>query len=246
MRCKDIFFRSKHPYLFQSNHFYAVMFSFLRNDRSNNNPTIWQLCCILATTHLIHSQHTFTATIILSDPGRQFVPVLMSAQLISTTLTNTVKICIILCNNNILCRIFDYGVSVPKQCRLFEGDVNTLGQIVSSSSPQSLAGVIQFTPDLFAEYGTPCASSCSQSRYLQCGSNSRCQCMLHTYWDTSTSMCLPQSPILGASCQQSKSMCRGDFNYTCLQFNQCGRKFSPYFLTFIHRLAIIFIRPVRK
>ncbi|CAF4042779.1 unnamed protein product, partial [Adineta steineri] len=42
------------------------------------------------------------------------------------------------------------------------------------------------------------------------------------YWNASISMCIPQSPILGASCQQNMSMCREDLNYTCLQFNQCG------------------------
>ena len=192
----------------------------------------------------MHSQHIFTATIKLSDPDKQYVPILMSAQLISTTLTNTVKEYIFLCTKNVMCRIFDYGVPALTQCRLFEGDVDTLGQITSSPSSQSTAGIIHLTPNLFAEYGSHCSSSCSQSRYLQCGNNFTCQCMPHTYWDTSTLMCLPQSPILGASCQQNKSMCREDLNYTCLQFNQCGRKFSRCLLTLVHSLLFSIINIV--
>ena len=84
---------------------------------------------------------------------------------------------------------------------LLEEDLNTLGQIISLPSPLLTAGIIQLAP------------------------------RLHTYWDASSPMCMPQSPILGASCPQNKNMCREDLNYTCLQFNQCGRKFSQYFLT---------------
>ena len=208
-----------------------MMLFFVRKNRSQCQSFIYQWCCFLTTVHLMHSQHIFTARIKLSDSGKQYVPVLISAQLISAILTDTVKKCTMLCTNNPLCRIFDYGVSATQQCRLFEGDLNTLGQITSSPSPLSTVGIIQFTPDLFAEYGGPCSSSCSQSRYLQCGSNFTCQCMPHTYWNPSTSTCVPQLPILGASCQQNRSMCRTDLNYTCLQFNQCGREFFAHSLT---------------
>ena len=218
--------------------FRSKMFPFLHGNHSYNGFNIWKWFCLLGTFHFVRNHNIFSAKIKLSNPGTQFVPVVMSAQLISSTLTNTVKKCSILCTNNILCRIFDYGVSLPNQCRLFEGDLNTLGQIIPSSSPQSSTGIIQLTPNLFAEYGTPCSFSCSQSRYLQCGTNFTCECMPHTYWDSSSSMCIPQSPILGATCQQNKSMCREDLNYTCLQFNQCGRKFSTYFFDLIDILFL--------
>lgn len=160
----------------------------------------------------------------LSNPGNQFIPISMSAQLISSTLADSAKKCMMSCLTNSLCRIYDYEVSVSKQCRLFEGDVNKHGQIVSSASPQSMTGIIKFSTDLFVEYGHPCSSFCHHSRYLQCGLNFTCECRPHTYWDSSISMCVAQSPILGASCEQNKSMCREDLNYTCLQYNQCGRK----------------------
>ncbi|CAF0985955.1 unnamed protein product [Adineta steineri] len=180
---------------------------------------LWFLFLIIKQTY---SQEIFASKTILSSQGTQYIPVNMPAQLISITNTDSIKKCSILCNSNVLCRIFDYAVSSPKQCRLFEGDTNKLGQIVSSSSSQSQVGTLQFSARLFVEYGSPCISTCNQIRYLRCGSNSTCECMPHTYWNASISMCIPQSPILGASCQQNMSMCREDLNYTCLQFNQCG------------------------
>ena len=93
-----------------------------------------------------------------------------------------------------------------------------------------MVGTIQVTPDLFTAYGQSCASSpCPQTRYLQCGSDLTCGCITHTYWDSSQGMCLPQSPVLGAACQIGMNMCRKDLNYTCLQFNQCGRKRKTIF-----------------
>ncbi|CAF4256774.1 unnamed protein product, partial [Adineta steineri] len=180
---------------------------------------LWFLFLIIKQTY---SQEIFASKTILSSQGTQYIPVNMPAQLISITNTDSIKKCSILCNSNVLCRVFDYAVSSPKQCRLFEGDTNRLGQIVTSSSSQSQVGTLQFSASLFVEYGSRCISTCNQIRYLRCGSNSTCECMPHTYWNASISMCIPQSPILGASCQQNMSMCREDLNYTCLQFNQCG------------------------
>ena len=209
----------------------------LHKNRSHSFFTSWQWLFLLLTINRTYSQQIFTAQIILSNPGTQFVPVNMAAQLVSTTLTNSVKNCAMLCMNNVMCRVYDYEVSLPKQCRLFEGDTNTLGQIVSSSSPQALVGAIYLSSNLFAEYGSQCSSFCYHSRYLQCGCNFTCECMPHTYWDTSVSMCVPQSPILGTSCQQNMSMCREDLNYTCLQFNQCGRKLHEAFLPLCYTMT---------
>ncbi len=70
-------------------------------------------------------------------------------------------------NKNILCRVFDYSVNQPQECRLFEGDIDTLGSIISSSSPSSMVGTVKFFSDLFAAYGQSCALSlCPQNRYL--------------------------------------------------------------------------------
>ncbi len=205
------------------------MFLILHKNRSHSFSTICQWAFLLLTINLTYSQEIFTAQIVLSNLGTEYVPVVMSAQLVSTILADSIKKCAELCTANILCRVYDYGVSISNQCRLFEGDTNTLGQIASSSSTQSIVGTIQLSPNLFAEYGSPCISFCYHSRYLQCGTNFTCECMPHTYWDPSSSMCLPQSPILGSPCEQNLSMCREDLNYTCLQFYECGRKLHKCF-----------------
>ena len=184
----------------------------------------WQWLSLLSICNPTYSQEIYTGRFSFSSPGTQFVPVNISVQLISTIITNSMKTCTMSCTNTVLCRIFDYEVLAPKQCRLFEGDAETLGEIVSSPSSQAKVGTIQLSTDLFSEHGSPCSTSCYHNRYLYCGSNFTCECMPHTYWNPSVSMCLTQSFILGASCQQNMSMCREDFNYTCLQFNECGRK----------------------
>lgn len=185
---------------------------------------LWQFILLIWLVHPVCSQAFFQSAMVFSHPGKQFVPVNAPAQLLSTCFTNSIKQCAVACNNNPQCRIFDYSASLPQQCRLFEGDTTTLGSISSSSSAQSNVGIVKISASLFAEYGLPCSSYCEQSRYLTCGNNSTCQCMTHTYWDQSISMCVPQSPVLGASCQPNMNMCREDLNFTCLQFKQCGRK----------------------
>ena len=180
----------------------------------------WIMILFLDTTH--SQQIFFKSRIIYVSTGTQFSPVNMQAQLFLIKSTTSLKQCAIACNANVLCRIFDFGVNSPKQCRLFEGDIDTLGTIIPSPSSGSTVGSVQLSANLFTDYGFACSSVCHQSRYLMCGSNSTCQCMPHTYWNGS--ICIAQTPILGAPCQQNMSMCREDLNYTCLQFNQCGRK----------------------
>lgn len=222
----QVFIRNKNLLLFKHYCAITLMFHFLHDNASRIRYSLWQCLFLLVIVSFTDSQHVFVATFAQSTPGTRYQPIIESAQLISTILANTVKKCMMSCTSNVLCRIYDYEVFEAKKCRLFEGDTTALGQIVSSSSPQSVAGVIRLSTNLFTEYGSPCSSFCYHSRYLQCGSNSTCECTPHMYWDATISMCVPQSPILGASCQQNKSMCREDLNYTCLQFNQCGRKFQ--------------------
>jgi len=173
-----------------------------------------------------HAQYVSQSLVVLSNNGKQFLPVEASVQLISSRVRNSVRECFDACNANILCRIFDYGAIVSQQCRLFEGELDTLGSIVPSMMSDSIFSTIQLTPSLFTEYGLPYSSSCLEHRYLTCSSNLTCQCPPHTYWNPSIAMCLVQSPILGAPCQQNMGMCREDLNCTCLQFNQYGRKLS--------------------
>lgn len=176
------------------------------------------LSICLASTH---SQALLKSRIVYSSTGTQFSPSNLVAQLLSTPTTASLRLCATACNANVLCRVFDFDVTQPQQCRLFEGDPVTMGTIVSSASLSSRVGVVHISADLFLGYGLPCSSVCQHNRYLTCR-NSTCQCMPHTYWDGS--VCAAQSPVLGAACQQNRRMCREDLNYTCLRFNQCGRK----------------------
>ena len=187
-----------------------------------NNPWQCWLILMILFSGSTDGQIRFKSRIIYSGQGNQFSPSNMVGQLLSTSMTTSLRMCAIACNANVLCRVFDFGVGLSQQCRLFEGDPMTMGSIISSSSPDSTVGVVQISADLFVGYGLPCSSFCQQNRYLICGSNSTCQCMANTYWDGS--MCVPQTPVLGAPCQQNMSTCRQDLNYTCLRFNQCGRK----------------------
>jgi hypothetical protein len=184
----------------------------------------WYYYFTVLIVNLTYSQYVYQSVSVISSQGYQFLPVNTPAQLISSSFANSLKSCVTTCNTNTFCRIFDYGAIQQNECRLFEGDVGTLGTIIPSSMPNSIVGTIQITPSLFTQYGQPYSSVCTESRYLMCGSDSTCDCMPHTYWDASSGMCLPQSPILGSSCEQNMNMCREDLNYTCLQFNQCGRK----------------------
>jgi len=201
------------------------MISYSGYNRWSQIITFMSCWFLLIVFNPIQSQYTYQSLIVASNQGNQYSPIAASAQFISSSIVNSFKLCAISCNQNTLCRVFDFGGIVSQQCRLFEGDINTLGSIIPSPMLDSMVGTIQITPSLFTQYGQACSSVCSQSRYLTCSSNSTCKCMPHTYWNSSVEMCLPQSPILGAACEQGINMCRQDLNYTCLQFNQCGRKF---------------------
>ena len=172
----------------------------------------------------IQSQSVYQSLVVKSNQGYQYSPLVPSAQLISTSISASFQLCLSACHTNSLCRIFDYGALVSQQCRLFEGNTNNLGTLTPAALPNSFVGSIQITASLFSQYGQPCSSMCQESRYLTCNDNHTCECAAHTYWSSSAGMCLSQSPVLGASCQQGMKMCRDDLNYTCLQFNQCGRE----------------------
>ncbi|UJR24615.1 hypothetical protein I4U23_005990 [Adineta vaga] len=171
-----------------------------------------------------YSHQQYQSLVILSNPGSQFQPINPQAQLLSTTLLLTFQSCVLACNNHILCRVFDFAVNQSNQCQLFEGNINTLGSIVSSSSssPTSNVGYVKITSDLFTDYGRSCLLNKIVSRYLTCGSSLTLECQPHSYWDNSSSMCLPQIPTLGGACTWGVNMCREDLNLTCLQIYKCG------------------------
>jgi hypothetical protein len=90
----------------------------------------------------IRAQYVSQSLVLLSSQGRQFLPVKASAQLISSSIVNSVRECFDACHANILCRIFDYDAIVSQQCCLFEGDLDTLGSIVPPLMSDSTAGTI--------------------------------------------------------------------------------------------------------
>ncbi|UJR24616.1 hypothetical protein I4U23_005991 [Adineta vaga] len=183
----------------------------------------WQL--IILIIYCSSSSHQqYRSLVVLSNSGSQFQPLNPQAQLLSTTLLPTFQSCALACNNHILCRVFDFAVNQSNQCRLFEGNINTLGSIVSSSlsSPTSNVGYVKITSDLFTDYGRSCLLNKIVSRYLTCGSSLTLECQPHSYWDNSSSMCLPQIPTLGGACTWGVNMCREDLNLTCLQIYKCG------------------------
>jgi hypothetical protein len=154
----------------------------------------------------------------LSSNGFQFAPVDQQALLLSITTTNSILSCTRLCHSTIQCRIFDFD-SQSSRCRLFEGNMTTMGSIVVSSSSQSRVGSINLLPAQFVNHGQGC-SFCQGSRYLTC-MNGSCQCPIHTYFDGS--ICESQK-LLGGICGNNTE-CRSDLNYTCLSRQQCGRKY---------------------
>jgi hypothetical protein len=181
---------------------------------------------------IVNDYHcVYQSQIKLSNNGFQFQPVNYQGQILSTVVigNNLLKSCALLCNENILCRIYDINAVISNQCRLFQGDMNIHGIIISSSIANAQVGNIQFSNALYLNYGESCSSNAFESRYLICGPNSTWECPQNTYWNQSISMCVAQSPLMGSICQQNGSMCREDLNYTCLQFNQCGRMYSFFF-----------------
>ncbi len=168
------------------------------------------------------SSNGWQSLLSLSNLGKIFFSEDEQDLLLSDINVQSLQICIQTCNANILCRIFDFD-DQSNRCRLFEGDVDTMGSIITSSSSLSVVGTIQLTPEQFSSIGLSC-SFCAYSRYLIC-INSTCQCPPRTYFDGS--ICHSQN-LIGSQCINDTD-CRSNLNLTCLPRKQCGRMFD-YFL----------------
>jgi hypothetical protein len=158
------------------------------------------------------------SAMVFSDSGFEFSPIDTQALLVYEGTANSKLACAQNCHSNVLCRIFDFD-DQSGRCRIFEGDVVTMGSIVASSSCQSYVGYVELNPEQFTYQGQPC-SFCEGSRYLTC-INSTCQCQPHTFFDGS--ICRSQK-LLGTGCINGTE-CRMDLNFTCLPRQQCGRKY---------------------
>jgi hypothetical protein len=158
------------------------------------------------------------SAIVFSDSRFEFSPIDEQALLVYEGIADSKLSCAQNCHSNALCRIFDFDAQSGR-CRIFEGDVATMGSIVVSSFSQSYVGYVELNPDQFAYHGHPCCL-CDGSRYLTC-INSTCQCQPHTFFDGS--MCRSQK-LLGTECITGTE-CRMDLNFTCLPRQQCGCKY---------------------
>lgn len=151
----------------------------------------------------------------LSTPGFEFMPIDTQALLLLDTMSaTTVLDCAYLCQQTAGCRIFNHDLSNTR-CRLYEGDVDTTGSIVASSSSSTVCGSIGLDAKDFLDYGSPC-STCQNSRYLRCV-NGACGCQLHTYFDGS--ICRSEK-LRGAACSNDNE-CRRDANLTCVWNTIC-------------------------
>jgi len=137
------------------------------------------------------------ALIQLSNDGFQFLPVNSAAQPLSTFIggSNLFGYCTLSCNQNILCRTFDINGEVPNQCRLFQGDRHTQGSIVPSLVSNARVGGIQYSSDLFLNYGQSCSSNPTENRYLVCGNTVTWECPPNAYWNPASGTCLAQFPL---------------------------------------------------
>ncbi|CAF3674483.1 unnamed protein product, partial [Adineta steineri] len=129
--------------------------------------------------------------------------------------TKSLFSCAQTCHSNGNCRIFDFD-DQSLLCRLFQGNIITMGSIVPSSSSQSRVGSRKYNAEQFINHGQSC-SLCEGSRYMRCINNT-CHCEIHTYFDGT--ICQSQK-LLGDVCMNSTE-CRSDLNYTCLPRQQCG------------------------
>jgi hypothetical protein len=154
----------------------------------------------------------------VSAAGLMFSPVDEQALFLMEASARSSMRCALLCHSTPTCRIFDFD-DQSRRCRIFEGDIGTMGCLVSSISPQSRVGSLKYSAAYFAHRGQPC-SFCEHSRYLTCVSGT-CQCYPHSFFDGS--LCQSQK-LMGAACNTTAE-CRTDLNYTCPPSMTCARKY---------------------
>ncbi|CAF1496506.1 unnamed protein product [Adineta steineri] len=170
---------------------------------------------------LITSQTLETTTNIwqsffdVSNLGLEFSPADEQALLLLDTTARSLLNCAQMCQMIARCRTFNYDIQM-KHCRLYQGDIDSTGEVVPSVSSESVCGSIKLIMENFADYGGPC-SICDGSRYLTC-INFTCQCQPNTFFNGS--MCRSQK-LIGGGCT-SDNQCRHDLNLKCLLNNQCG------------------------
>ena len=103
------------------------------------------------------------------------------------TISNVMSVilCAGYCNQQQLCRVFDYHMATGI-CRIFSN-----GGVVSSNLSRSRVGTIRDLPSLYSSYSHQCTlSNCQVNRNLICGTNYTCQCPTGLVWNTQ--MCVSE------------------------------------------------------
>lgn len=184
------------------------------------------LCTVINLLFVVGSYGMLETHFKLSSSGMEYAPQDENALLLAIHYYPQHLRCARACSLNYPCRIFDYD-STTTRCRLFEGDLQTVGTLRVSNSSVSRVGEVVLDAAFFAAYGQSC-NSCIYSRYLMCV-NTTCRSFGHTYW--TGSICATQQ-LRGGQCTNA-SQCWYQ-NHTCLRYFQCGRKCLYYTCFFGH------------
>ncbi len=151
--------------------------------------------------------------ILMSDLGYYFKPI-QTVEWRNDMLISSLTECIHQCNQDFLCRTFDYNVQ-PNWCRLFQVEPSP-GQIIYDSSLISQVGYVQLFSDLYLTFNQTC-DYCIRERYLICVDDS-CQCPWNTFWDGS--ICQKQK-YAGSFCTSNNECWSYVYNLTCALANLC-------------------------
>ena len=178
--------------------------------------------CIFYITFILQlgtSSNSRRTTIHLFKKGMEFSPFDQQTMLLEVH-TNSRMTCGIQCLNTRHCHIFNFDIQTSR-CRLYEGDINITGSIISSSSSsQSICGSLISIPADFVNYGHSC-SDCTDDHYLTCR-NTTCQCYTHEYFDGQ----ICRSQKLNGSVCVNDNECRSDMNLTCGMNGECGSEYQ--------------------
>lgn len=168
------------------------------------------LCIVLVANGFEPAKFT------LSTAGNRFEPAAIVELLSTFTDVRGIIPCAALCYRNSQCRTFDFNSS-SKQCRLFEGSVDT-GSLLSDLSPITV-GWININPSMFNLYNAS-NDQCVDNRFLNSETVSgRCECPIHTFWNGS--MCLNQR--FGNESCENDNWCRTDLWINCTAFKCFGK-----------------------
>ena len=121
----------------------------------------------------------YQSSIEMTTFGFEVHPLSLSDLLASVDGLVTVKRCASKCNEQQLCRYFDYDTSTGG-CRLFVD-----GEVAVSAVRTSRVGSVRYTADLYSSHGQPCTSSnCHINRYSICDATNTCDCPKRLFWNT--------------------------------------------------------------